>query len=1092
MKRVVLISLALFLLIIPIVQAEITHQPRYWEESCSIESNENDGQYYYDGMILPFCPVISYEEPKPEHFLSISWEEAEIKPDKWKFKAKPTEKFFDNFTLEELAGIPCEAITDGIEVDCKLMGNEIEIEVEFKDGWKLGEKFSLGTDTITYVSTTKLMTVIGDATCGNTEANYCDFHDLYVADKAGTLEMMANQTGASGMNLTTELRPADNVTIPITFNITGLTSSGTCNVTGTIYNNTNITESVSISDNTTYETNNYFSYIENSTINCSTTFDVQIYQNQWGCIWEENYAGAGDYTKGDYFVDCRIVIGDGSTITWFWERWKQITILSTATTSASGQILIDVKNNASLRFGEIIDETAKISARGVSMFYIFSNHYPGMIKVNGAEGIFEIYSSRFTTTHSTGMLGYVNSVTRQAKIYESNFEYMSGIYGNLDMYRVTAGKMDRAVIPSGQTGIFEDVYVYKNSRYGCIHLASVAGAGPGIFNSIKDLKARNCTAVFRISNVANPSYWNDMEAINVDLDEWTISWSSDPGGPQKLFRKYEFDLTVTNSTGDAISGATIDINTTSTDPNCTTNNHTTTDANGEIITQILSAGFSNKTGGNTIYDCNPYILTISEPTYQTYNTTISFNDKTDLTIALKDTLGSGSCNTTLITNFTYDSTDDYLTVVGGTSADPITMQDIYDCDDFHGYECITTNDLVSYSFACGLQIGNNSAAGNTTFADESITISIDDDTTLHPDGGWMNVKGSAYFKCGVLENATLKTTSRGCAFVSQRTSDTQFIRAIGNPTEIEIYSSWFTAPSSVTSNNIYVKGKIYNSYFIGTFWYSAGGYWTVDAYNIEVTRSAWGWHYATEGTFEDLRFIGVSGVSDIGIYLYAAKATVMKGTIIKGVWTRPIRALDITVDKYLINPTFEDWDLSWGGTSTADIYRQYELDLKVIDNTSAEISRELVGAVVNINSTSTDTKCYNNRTTTNSSGQIDTQTITKGYYNQTGDDTIYSCEPYRFIISKSGYETLNFTANITEETKWHLPMYPPTEEKRTIYCAWYREIQNGYALCLDQDSDFKIILSNNQKISTIPIFPIILVFSVAILIGFIILREVRR
>jgi len=214
-----------------------------------------------------------------------------------------------------------------------------------------------------------------------------------------------------------------------------------------------------------------------------------------------------------------------------------------------------------------------------------------------------------------------------------------------------------------------------------------------------------------------------------------------------------------------------------------------------------------------------------------------------------------------------------------------------------------------------------------------------------------------------------------------------------------------------------------------------------------------------------LRFVGVSGVSDIGIYLYASKATVMKGTIIKGAWNRPIRALDITVDKYLINPSIEDWTISWGGTSTAKIYRQYELDLKVIDNTSADLSREIVGAVVNINSTSTDTLCFNNRTTTNSTGQIDTQTITKGYYNETGDDTIYSCEPYRFIIIKPGYQTLNFTSNITDKTDWTLAMEEEISDphaKQWINVSGYNTTHITYNLLvqlfnpLSYTSDFNV------------------------------------
>jgi len=134
--------------------------------------------------------------------------------------------------LEQLTNIPIETLTDGIGVESEFEIDKIKIKVKFKDGWKTGEKFSFGYHTINYTSSSNLIRVVGDATCGNATDNVCDFDDLYNADKSGQLELMANQTGANLMNLSYQIRPTDNATIPIVFNITGLTSSGTCNKSG--------------------------------------------------------------------------------------------------------------------------------------------------------------------------------------------------------------------------------------------------------------------------------------------------------------------------------------------------------------------------------------------------------------------------------------------------------------------------------------------------------------------------------------------------------------------------------------------------------------------------------------------------------------------------------------------------------------------------------------------------------------------------------------------------------------------------------------------------------------------------------------------
>lgn len=45
-------------------------------------------------------------------------------------------------------------------------------------------------------------------------------------------------------------------------------------------------------------------------------------------------------------------------------------------------------------------------------------------------------------------------------------------------------------------------------------------------------------------------------------------------------------------------------------------------------------GFYNQTGGNSLYDYNPYNITITKGGYTTYTTQFTFDEQTDWTITL--------------------------------------------------------------------------------------------------------------------------------------------------------------------------------------------------------------------------------------------------------------------------------------------------------------------------------------------------------------------------------------------------------------------------------------------------------------------------
>jgi hypothetical protein len=125
-----------------------------------------------------------------------------------------------------------------------------------------------------------------------------------------------------------------------------------------------------------------------------------------------------------------------------------------------------------------------------------------------------------------------------------------------------------------------------------------------------------------------------MYLINADSDAWTFGWSGTNGGT-KIYRQYEFELTIANYTGTVLNGETVSLIM----ANGTSFYSGTTNSSGQIPTQTMTYGFYNQTGGNTIYSSaySPYTLTITNTQgYDNYTSVFTPLAKTSLQIALNN------------------------------------------------------------------------------------------------------------------------------------------------------------------------------------------------------------------------------------------------------------------------------------------------------------------------------------------------------------------------------------------------------------------------------------------------------------------------
>lgn len=121
-----------------------------------------------------------------------------------------------------------------------------------------------------------------------------------------------------------------------------------------------------------------------------------------------------------------------------------------------------------------------------------------------------------------------------------------------------------------------------------------------------------------------------------------------------------------------------------------------------------------------------------------------------------------------------------------------------------------------------------------------------------------------------------------------------------------------------------------------------------------------------------------------------------------------------TANVTFIDAETDSWSIIWhGAVGSSRWYRQYTFNLNVTDPSGAPIE----DAEVTIYShNGSQTVLLESETFAN--GSIPEQTLTMGYYNRTGGDTIYSFNPYRLEISLQGYELYNQTFTLDDGIEW--------------------------------------------------------------------------
>jgi hypothetical protein len=346
--------------------------------------------------------------------------------------------------------------------------------------------------------------------------------------------------------------------------------------------------------------------------------------NGWGKVALQGTA--------QYQLNCKIVIGNGATLTFFNDTLKEIYLIYVPSTSFENYF--EVTNNATLTFGKLIGY--RETSLGCAIFKTSTpNNSSILIRNTGSNSKTYLYGCQFSS-ESSAESSIWNQVGGFICIYNSIFYNINvrGGSGSWDLYRLT---LNSYYYPMNcmENGVFEDIYIY--------------GANNGVYTQAnQQLVLKNCiikdcsNANILCYQLTTPKYF-----INCVMDNWSFNWGT--GNTAVIYRQNTFDLIVMNGNlSDFINNANVSL---------TQNNvklgSWLTNSSGQIPEQILNYGWYNQTYGNTMQGAYNITLTINANNYGNYTSIFYPYSPISWTISLNSEIPITATDNVVLNGYTY-------------------------------------------------------------------------------------------------------------------------------------------------------------------------------------------------------------------------------------------------------------------------------------------------------------------------------------------------------------------------------------------------------------------------------------------------------
>lgn len=342
---------------------------------------------------------------------------------------------------------------------------------------------------------------------------------------------------------------------------------------------------------------------------------------------------------------------------------------------------------------------------------------------------------------------------------------------------------------------------------------------------------------------------------------------------------------------------------------------------------------------------------------------------------------------------------------------------------------------TQYTFDAKVVIGDNVIS--TFFTDTNKQIKWNNGVATGAGGYVFWVRGRATLTLGQLDDLTTKTTSRGCQITIEDTSydGVRVINSYETNAVAYCYDCTFQHISTSLVGSVAYPTRLWNCLLVNCY---AGFSISTSNFNNLIIYST---SNALTRVSARMNRITVMGCTN-AVYTdsFADPSLSVSDLYVR----QATRVFDIGVDVrvyngYLINVDSNTWNCRFNAASVnIVIYRQYTFDLKVSypNDTAYENSNVTlfnnVGAIVFT-------------ALTNSSGLIATQTVSRGFYNQTGGNTLYDYAPFTLNITSS-YGNYSKVFTLTEKTDWEIALTVTAGEDTTWYLA--AGFILAFALCL--------------------------------------------
>lgn len=309
-----------------------------------------------------------------------------------------------------------------------------------------------------------------------------------------------------------------------------------------------------------------------------------------------------------------------------------------------------------------------------------------------------------------------------------------------------------------------------------------------------------------------------------------------------------------------------------------------------------------------------------------------------------------------------------------------------------------------FMFDCFLVTGDGATATTFSDTDKAATFS---NVPVSANYQALFTINKATVTFGVLEDGTKLTTSRGCLIQKTDAYVTQLFKLQTTDSYLNLYSSLLEDTNTL---NTYMGGSVdctvtlYNTTLCGVELWNASAIYVLSRVNIQKNINLYGLDQCT-GTFNDIF------ISECNYAIYAFPNTYTNLKARNSITKTFLVAAGVTA--YLVNPDVDAFTFAWSGAFT--FYRQYTFDLKVTDKDNNPLANATVALRNNVGALIFSVL-------TNASGDIVTQTVSRGYYTQATGDILQDYSPHALTITRAGYQTYHKHFTLSAKTTWEIKL----------------------------------------------------------------------